>query len=108
VRTFKAPSSEELKHDFLWRAAKNLPERGRIGIFNRSHYEEVLVVRVQPDMLERQKLPPRVVNKDIWQRRFKGINDFERHITCNGTLERDEFRFVHILSLPSSVSTVRV
>ena len=86
MRTFKAPSSEELKHDFLWRAAKNLPERGRIGIFNRSHYEEVLVVRVQPDMLERQKLPPRVVNKDIWQRRFKGINDFERHITCNGTL----------------------
>jgi PPK2 family polyphosphate:nucleotide phosphotransferase len=86
VRAFKAPSSEELKHDFLWRAAKNLPERGRIGIFNRSHYEEVLVVRVQPDMLERQKLPPSVVNKDIWKRRFKGINDFERHVACNGTL----------------------
>src|ERR1700756_5084048 len=76
VHAFKAPSSEELQHDFLWRAGKNLPERGRIGIFNRSHYEEVLVVRVHPDMLERQKLPASVVNKDIWKRRFQEINAF--------------------------------
>jgi polyphosphate kinase 2 (PPK2 family) len=68
VHAFKAPSSEELQHDFLWRAGKYLPERGRIGIFNRSHYEGV---RVNPDMLERQKLPPSLINKDIWKRRFK-------------------------------------
>ena len=86
VHAFKAPSAEELEHDFLWRAGKNLPERGRIGIFNRSHYEEVLVVRVHPEMLERQKLPPSFVNKDIWKRRFQQINAFERHIACNGTL----------------------
>src|SRR5215472_13266758 len=86
VHAFKAPSSEELQHDFLWRAGKYLPERGRIGIFNRSHYEEVLVVRVNPDMLERQKLPPSVVNKGIWERRFKEINAFERHVAWNGTL----------------------
>jgi polyphosphate kinase 2 (PPK2 family) len=69
VHAFKAPSSEELQHDFLWRAGKYLPERGRIGIFNRSHYEEVLVVRVNPDMLERQRLPPSLTGKNIWQRR---------------------------------------
>jgi PPK2 family polyphosphate:nucleotide phosphotransferase len=86
VHAFKAPSTEELQHDFLWRAGKYLPERGRIGIFNRSHYEEVLVVRVHPDMLERQKLPPTVTGKDIWQRRFKEINAFERHVAGNGTL----------------------
>ena len=86
VHAFKAPSSEELQHDFLWRAGKYLPERGRIGIFNRSHYEEVLVVRVNPDMLERQKLPPSLINKDIWKRRFKEINAFERHVAWNGTL----------------------
>ncbi|MGZ5938319.1 MAG: polyphosphate kinase 2 family protein [Rhizomicrobium sp.] len=86
VHAFKAPSSEELQHDFLWRAGKYLPERGRIGIFNRSHYEEVLVVRVHPDMLERQKLPPSVTGKDIWKRRFKEINAFERHVAWNGTL----------------------
>jgi PPK2 family polyphosphate:nucleotide phosphotransferase len=85
VHAFKAPSSEELEHDFLWRAGKYLPERGRIGIFNRSHYEEVLVVRVHPDMLERQKLPPSVTGKDIWKRRFKEINAFERHVAWNGT-----------------------
>jgi len=85
VQAFKAPSSEELQHDFLWRAGKYLPERGRIGIFNRSHYEEVLVVRVHPDMLERQKLPPSVTGKDIWKRRFKEINAFERHVAWNGT-----------------------
>jgi len=85
VHAFKAPSSEELQHDFLWRAGKYLPERGRIGIFNRSHYEEVLVVRVHPDVLERQKLPPSVTGKDIWKRRFKEINAFERHVAWNGT-----------------------
>jgi PPK2 family polyphosphate:nucleotide phosphotransferase len=86
VHAFKAPSTLELQHDFLWRAGKCLPERGRIGIFNRSHYEEVLIVRVQPQMLERQKLPPSLVNKDIWKRRFEEINAFERHVACNGTL----------------------
>jgi PPK2 family polyphosphate:nucleotide phosphotransferase len=86
VHAFKAPSTLELQHDFLWRAGKCLPERGRIGIFNRSHYEEVLVVRVQPQMLERQKLPPSLVNKDIWKRRFEEINAFERHVARNGTL----------------------
>jgi PPK2 family polyphosphate:nucleotide phosphotransferase len=86
VHAFKAPSAQELQHDFLWRAGKYLPERGRIGIFNRSHYEEVLVVRVQPQMLERQKLPPSLVTKDIWKRRFEEINAFERHVARNGTL----------------------
>jgi PPK2 family polyphosphate:nucleotide phosphotransferase len=86
VQAFKAPSTEELQHDFLWRAGKYLPQRGRIGIFNRSHYEEVLVVRVQPQLLERQKLPPSLVTKDIWKRRFAEINAFERHVACNGTV----------------------
>ena len=86
VHSFKAPSTEELNHDFLWRAGKLLPERGRIGIFNRSHYEEVLVVRVHPHMLERQKLPPGIVSKGIWQHRFKEICAFERHIARSGTL----------------------
>ncbi len=86
VHAFKAPSTKELQHDFLWRAGQYLPERGRIGIFNRSHYEEVLVVRVHPEMLERQKLPPHLVNKGIWKRRFEQINAFERHVACNGTL----------------------
>jgi PPK2 family polyphosphate:nucleotide phosphotransferase len=86
VHAFKTPSAEELAHDFLWRAVKALPERGRIGIFNRSHYEEVLVVRVHPEMLARQKLPPDVVGKDIWEHRFKAIRGFERHLTRNGML----------------------
>jgi PPK2 family polyphosphate:nucleotide phosphotransferase len=85
VRAFKAPSTEELQHDFLWRAAKYLPERGRIGIFNRSHYEEVLVVRVHPEMLKRQKLPS-LVGKDIWKNLFADINSFEHHIARNGML----------------------
>jgi PPK2 family polyphosphate:nucleotide phosphotransferase len=84
VNPFKAPSAEELGHDFLWRAATHLPERGHIGIFNRSHYEEVLVVRVHPDMLARQKLPEVLVTKDIWKERFKDIRDFERHLARNG------------------------
>jgi PPK2 family polyphosphate:nucleotide phosphotransferase len=86
VHSFKAPSTEELNHDFLRRAGKLLPERGRIGIFNRSHYEEVLVVRVHPHMLEREKLPPGIVSKGIWQHRFKEICAFERHIARSGTL----------------------
>lgn len=84
VSSFKAPSLEELDHDYLWRYAKELPARGMIGIFNRSHYEEVLVVRVHPSILEGQKLPPRMKRKDIWQRRFREINDWERYLTDNG------------------------
>jgi PPK2 family polyphosphate:nucleotide phosphotransferase len=85
VHAFKAPSAEELAHDFLWRNVVRLPERGRIGIFNRSHYEEVVVVRVHPEFLERQKLPPKLVKKDIWENRFKDIRDFEHHLARNGT-----------------------
>jgi PPK2 family polyphosphate:nucleotide phosphotransferase len=85
VHAFKVPSAEELDHDFLWRCAARLPERGRIGIFNRSYYEEVLVVRVHPELLARQKLPKELVGKDIWKHRFKSIRGFERHLTANGT-----------------------
>jgi len=84
VHSFKAPSDEELDHDFLWRSAKALPERGNIGIFNRSYYEEVLVVRVHPELLERQKLPPEVTGKGIWKDRFKQINGFEEYLVENG------------------------
>jgi PPK2 family polyphosphate:nucleotide phosphotransferase len=84
VHPFKAPNPEELDHDFLWRAARRLPERGRIGIFNRSHYEEVLVVRVHPELLARQKLPAVVAGKDIWKQRYKDIRAFERHLGRNG------------------------
>jgi PPK2 family polyphosphate:nucleotide phosphotransferase len=86
VHAFKQPSHEELDHDFLWRIAKALPERGRIGIFNRSHYEEVLVVRVHPEYLERQRLPKALAGKDIWDERFKSIREFERHLARNGVL----------------------
>ena len=86
VHSFKAPSSEELDHDFLWRTTVRLPRRGHIGIFNRSHYEEVLVVRVHPEFLERQKLPRAVAGKDLWKHRFKDIRAFERHLARNGTL----------------------
>jgi len=85
VHSFKQPSAEELDHDFLWRAAQRLPERGRIGIFNRSYYEEVLVVRLHPELLERQKLPKSVLGKDIWNQRFEDICAFERHLARNGT-----------------------
>ena len=84
VHSFKAPSYEELDHDFLWRTVRPLPERGRIGIFNRSYYEEVLVVRVHPELLARQHLPPRLVTKDIWNQRFDDINNFERYLANNG------------------------
>jgi PPK2 family polyphosphate:nucleotide phosphotransferase len=86
VVSFKQPSSEELDHDFLWRCQKNLPERGKIGIFNRSHYEEVLVVRVHPQILQFQQLPDETLNdKDIWKKRFKHIRDWENHLAENGT-----------------------
>jgi PPK2 family polyphosphate:nucleotide phosphotransferase len=86
VHAFKAPSAEELDHDFLWRIAKALPERGRIGIFNRSHYEDVLVARVHPEILARARLPKAVMTKDIWDERFKSIREFERHLARNGVL----------------------
>jgi PPK2 family polyphosphate:nucleotide phosphotransferase len=86
VHSFKAPSPEELAHDFLWRAEKALPERGQVGIFNRSHYEEVLVVRVHPEMLERQHLPASETGKNLWQDRYKDICAFEQHLVRNGTL----------------------
>ena len=86
VHSFKQPSTEELAHDFLWRVAQRLPTNGRIGIFNRSHYEEVLTVRVHEELLERQKLPKQLVGKDIWQQRFDDIRAFERHLARNGTV----------------------
>ncbi|MEO8055995.1 MAG: polyphosphate kinase 2 family protein [Acidobacteriota bacterium] len=86
VFSFKAPSPEELDHDFLWRTTKALPERGRIGIFNRSYYEEALVVRVHPGILAGQKLPPRLVGKKIWKERFESITDLEKHLARNGTV----------------------
>jgi PPK2 family polyphosphate:nucleotide phosphotransferase len=86
VHGFKEPSKEELAHDFLWPAAQSLPARGSIGIFNRSYYEEVLVVRVHPELLQREKLPPGAAGPDIWKHRFKEIRAFERHLTRSGTL----------------------
>jgi len=94
VFSFKGPSSEDLDHDFLWRCAKRVPERGRIGIFNRSYYEEVLVVRVHQEFLASQKLPPELVSKDIWKERFQDIRRFERYLTSNGILIRKFFLHV--------------
>jgi PPK2 family polyphosphate:nucleotide phosphotransferase len=94
VYSFKAPSPEELDHDFLWRTTKALPERGRIGIFNRSYYEETLIVRVHRELLERQKLPSSLVSKRIWKERFEDINAFERYLTRNGTVIRKFFLHV--------------
>jgi PPK2 family polyphosphate:nucleotide phosphotransferase len=90
VSSFKVPSSEDLNHDYLWRYQKKLPERGNIGIFNRSYYEEVLVVRVHPQILAGQKLPPKLKDRGIWGRRFREINDWERYLTDQG------FRFVKL------------
>jgi PPK2 family polyphosphate:nucleotide phosphotransferase len=111
VHAFKAPSAEELAHNFLWRIDKYLPERGRIGIFNRSHYEEVLAVRVHPELLQRQKLPPNATKKNIWKHRFQDIRGFERHLTRNGTLvlkfhlrvskEEQRKRFLARLKIPA-------
>jgi len=84
VYSFKTPSPEELDHDFLWRTSRCLPERGRIGIFNRSYYEEVLVVRVHPEFLERQRIPQRLLTNQLWKERFEDISAFERYATRNG------------------------
>jgi PPK2 family polyphosphate:nucleotide phosphotransferase len=94
VFSFKAPTSEDLDHDYLWRTSRNLPERGRIGIFNRSYYEEVLVVRVHPELLERQKLPKSLVGKGIWDERFEDIRAFERYLHRNGIVVRKFFLHV--------------
>ena len=91
VVSFKAPSSEELDHDFLWRCNRNLPERGRIGIFNRSYYEEVLVLRVHRALLEAQKLPPQRITKDIWDERYRDIRGYERYLNANGVIVRKFF-----------------
>jgi PPK2 family polyphosphate:nucleotide phosphotransferase len=91
VFSFKAPSAEELDHDYLWRTTRRLPERGRIGIFNRSYYEEVLVVRVHPELLAKQKIPPALVGKDIWQDRFRDIAAFEHYLSRNGIVVRKFF-----------------
>jgi PPK2 family polyphosphate:nucleotide phosphotransferase len=86
VVSFKRPSDEELDHNFLWRCMKRLPERGRIGIFNRSYYEEVLIVKVHPELLEHQKLPPGKRDNSFWKARYDDINDFEHHLVRNGTV----------------------
>jgi PPK2 family polyphosphate:nucleotide phosphotransferase len=91
VHAFKAPSGEEQGHDYLWRVIRALPARGRIGIFNRSHYEEVLAVRVHPELLAAERLPPQQVTRQIWRHRFKDINGFERHLFRNGTIIRKFF-----------------
>lgn len=94
VFAFKAPSSEELDHDFLWRAVRALPERGRIGIFNRSYYEEVVTVRIHPEFLEKQRLPPRCAGKKLWDERMEDIAGFERHLARNGVMIRKFFLHV--------------
>jgi PPK2 family polyphosphate:nucleotide phosphotransferase len=86
VYSFKQPSTKELDHDFMWRSAICLPERGRIGIFNRSYYEECLVVRVHPEILAKQRIPPKLVTKNIWRERFEDISAFERYLARNGTV----------------------
>jgi PPK2 family polyphosphate:nucleotide phosphotransferase len=111
VFSFKAPSEEELDHDFMWRTSKNLPERGRIGIFNRSYYEEVLVVRVHPEILQRQKLPAKLVARNIWKQRFADIVAFERYLARNGVVvlkfflnvskEEQQRRFLSRIDEPS-------
>ncbi|MGN6166841.1 MAG: polyphosphate kinase 2 family protein [Solirubrobacteraceae bacterium] len=110
VHSFKVPSAEELDHDFLWRYAQRLPGRGQIGIFNRSHYEEVLVVRVHPDNLARQKLPEKAKHGGVWKRRYRQINDWERYLTENGfrivklflnlSKEEQRTRFLRRIDLP--------
>src|SRR5215216_5372102 len=86
VFSFKQPSDEDLDHNFLWRYSRCLPERGRIGIFNRSYYEETLIVRVHPEILERQRLPPGKQGRGFWEERYDDINSFEKHLARNGTL----------------------
>ncbi|MFE0424324.1 polyphosphate kinase 2 family protein [Streptomyces sp. NPDC058953] len=110
VSSFKVPSAEELDHDYLWRYARRLPARGDIAVFNRSHYEEVLVVRVHPEVLDRQKLPPSARRRGIWERRYREINDWERYLTDNGfkvvkiflnlSKEEQRARFLKRIDLP--------
>jgi len=110
VHSFKVPSAEELDHDYLWRYAQRLPARGQIGIFNRSHYEEVLVVRVHPENLDREKLPRSAKRAGVWKRRYREINDWERYLTDNGfrivkvflnlSKEEQRTRFLRRLDLP--------
>ena len=110
VFSFKHPSAEELDHNFLWRYANRLPERGRIGIFNRSYYEEVLVVKVHPEIVNAQKLPPRKSDRQFWAERYDDINAFERHLVRNGTIilkfflhlskEEQKRRFLERLETP--------
>jgi len=94
IFSFKAPSAEDLDHDFMWRCLKCLPERGRIGIFNRSYYEETLAVRVHPEFLAKQNLAPELVGKNVWDNRFKDITNIERYLTRNGTIIRKFFLHV--------------
>jgi PPK2 family polyphosphate:nucleotide phosphotransferase len=94
VYSFKTPSTEELDHDYLWRVHSRVPERGKIGIFNRSYYEEVLVVRVHPSLLRGQKLPDEVITKHIWEKRYEDINAFEKYLTRNGVVIRKFFLHV--------------
>ena len=94
VYSFKQPSDEELSHDYLWRSFQRLPERRRIGIFNRSYYEEVLVVRVHPDLLRNEKIPPSLITRRIWEQRFEEIRRFERYLTRNGIVVRKFFLYV--------------
>ncbi len=89
--SFKAPSSEEQQHDYLWRTMQRIPERRRIGIFNRSYYEEVLIVRVHPDLLQNEKIPPSLITKKIWEERFEDMCAFERYLTRNGIVVRKFF-----------------
>ncbi len=110
VESFKVPSAEELDHDYLWRYQRRLPRRGEIGIFNRSHYEEVLVVRVHPELVDRQRLPPASRQGDLWRRRFREINDWERYLSENGfrivklflnvSKEEQRHRFLRRVDLP--------
>jgi PPK2 family polyphosphate:nucleotide phosphotransferase len=110
VFSFKEPSVEELDHDYLWRYSKALPERGRIGIFNRSYYEEALVVRVHPEILEQQKIPSKSVDQHIWKHRFQEINNFEEYLVRNGIIvlkfflnvskEKQKSRFLERIDLP--------
>jgi PPK2 family polyphosphate:nucleotide phosphotransferase len=94
VYSFKSPSAEDIDHDYLWRCLKCLPERGRIGIFNRSYYEETLVVRVHPELLAKQKIPSQLVTKNVWEDRFEDIRNFERYLTRNGVIIRKFFLHV--------------
>jgi PPK2 family polyphosphate:nucleotide phosphotransferase len=122
VYSFKAPSDEELDHDYMWRATKRIPERGRIGIFNRSYYEEVLVVRVHPELLDKEKIPARLRSEEIWKQRFSDMNAMERYLTRNGiailkfflhiTADEQKKRFLERLDEPAknwkfSVNDVR-